>query len=63
MANTHQELGLINIPINSNKIPELKQKMRQFQDEIIGWLQSEDKPNCVVQLGSYLMPITKIKDS
>lgn len=63
MNSAHQELGLINIPINSNKVPELKQRMRQFQDEIIGWLQSEDNPNCIVQLGSYLMPITKLKDT
>lgn len=62
MKQAHQELGLINIPMNSEKIPELKNRMRQFQDEIIGWLQGEEKPNCVVQLGCYLMPITDIKD-
>ncbi len=63
MDGAHQELGLINIPINSNKISELKLRMRQFQDETIGWLQSEDKANCVIQLGLYLMPISKIKDT
>lgn len=58
MDSEHQELGLLNIPMSQDKIPELKQKMRQFQDEIIGWLQNEKAPDCVVQLGCYLMPVS-----
>jgi uncharacterized protein (TIGR02147 family) len=54
-----RELGLINIPINAEKIPELKSRIQQFQEEIIGWLQSEDNPTQVVQLGTYLVPVTK----
>jgi uncharacterized protein (TIGR02147 family) len=34
-----QELGVLNIPIDSRKIPELRRRIRQFQDEIIGWVQ------------------------
>jgi len=60
MKVSHQELGLINIPIDSAKIPELKNRMRQFQDEIIGWLQSEQNPDCIVQMGCYLMPVTDV---
>lgn len=52
-----QELGLINIPLSKDKIPELKQKMRKFQDEIIGWLHAENKADTLVQLGVYMIPI------
>lgn len=61
MKVSHQELGLLNIPIDSAKIPELKNRMRQFQDEIIGWLQSEANPDCIVQMGCYLMPVTDVE--
>ncbi len=55
--NTHeQELGLLHIPINSEKIPELRDRIRKFQDEIIGWLCEEKNPDRVVQLGTYLIP-------
>ena len=53
-----RELGLLNIPISSDKIPEFKERIRAFQDEIIGWLSSEQSPDRVVQLGVYLMPIS-----
>lgn len=56
-----RELGVINIPIHSSKIPEFKKRIRQFQNEIVGWLQSEDDPDSVVQLGTYLIPITRKK--
>lgn len=52
---TEQELGLLNIPIPVTKIPELKNKIRDFQDEIIGWAQGLDQPEEFVQLGTYLM--------
>lgn len=51
-----QERGLLNIPIASEKIPELREKIRQFQDELIGWLQTEENPDRIVQLGVYLIP-------
>jgi uncharacterized protein (TIGR02147 family) len=54
-----RELGLLNIPIASDKIPEFKRRLREFQDEIVGWLQSETQPEQVVQLGVYLMPMTR----
>ncbi|MGZ3710686.1 MAG: TIGR02147 family protein [Bdellovibrionota bacterium] len=56
-----QELGLLHIPINSEKIPELRQRIRKFQDEIIGWLESEQNPDRVVQLGTYLIPFGEKK--
>ncbi len=51
-----QELGLIHIPISSQKIPELRNRIRQFQDEIIGWLESESEADRLIQLGTYLIP-------
>lgn len=53
---TEQELGLLHIPIASGKIPELRQRIRDFQDELIGWLMSESNPDRVVQVGTYLIP-------
>lgn len=53
-----QELGVINIPINSEKIPELRRRIRQFQDEIIGFVQDETAADRVVQLGTYLIPFS-----
>ena len=50
-----QELGVLNIPISSGKIPELKARIRRFQDEIIGWVQDEQEADRVVQLGTYLI--------
>jgi uncharacterized protein (TIGR02147 family) len=53
-----QELGVLNIPLPKNKIPELQEKIRRFQDEIIGWaeqVQKSEDTNEIVQLGTYLM--------
>jgi uncharacterized protein (TIGR02147 family) len=55
------ELGLLHIPVAAEKLPELKRRIRQFQDEIIGWLQDEKKPDRVVQLGTYLIPFQEIE--
>lgn len=60
---TQRELGLLYIPINSNKIPELKKRIRDFQDEIIGWLQDEKEADQIVQLGTYLMPLRRKSDN
>lgn len=54
-----QELGVLNIPIDSRKIPELRRRIRQFQDEIIGFVQDEKEADSVVQLGTYLIPFPK----
>jgi len=59
LPKSDRELGLINIPIHHSKIPELKKRIQQFQDEIIGWLHDEPTPTQVVQLGTYLIPISK----
>lgn len=37
----------------------LSQRIQLFQDEIIGWLQDEKEPTQIVQLGTYLVPMTK----
>ncbi len=52
------ELGVINIPMNPDKIPELRSRMRRFQDEIIGWLQDETQPTAVVQVGCGFIKVT-----
>lgn len=54
-----QELGVLNIPISSAKIPELKAMIRKFQDEVIGFSQLDLAPDRVVQLGTYLVPFPK----
>lgn len=54
-----RELGLIHIPINKAKVPELKKRIQKFQDEIIGWLQDETDPTQIVQVGTYMVPVTK----
>lgn len=54
-----QELGVLHIPLSSEKIPELKNRIRRFQDEIIGWLECEKKPDRLVQLGTYLISFTE----
>lgn len=51
-----QELGVLNIPISRHRIPELKERIRRFQDEIIGWVQDETDADQLVQLGTYLIP-------
>lgn len=53
-----QELGVLNIPLPKSKISELQQKIRRFQDEIIGWaetVQKDSETDEIVQLGTYLM--------
>lgn len=55
LGGEQQERGLINIPISRGRLDELKVKLRTFQDEIMGWLQNEENPDTLVQLGVYLM--------
>ncbi len=54
-----QELGLLTLSLPKEKIPALQQKIRDFQDEILGWLSSETQSDQVVQLGTYLIPLTQ----
>lgn len=63
LSPSEQERGLVNIPIDSTKLPELRARMLRFQDEIIGWLQNEDKPDRIVQLGTYLIPFGEPNNS
>ena len=58
-----RELGMLNIPIHHGKIPEFKKRIQHFQDEIIGWLQDEKDPTQIVQLGTYLVPISTKSNS
>lgn len=51
----NQELGVLNIPVPRSRIPELQEKIRQFQDEVIGWSQNLEGSDDLVQLGTYLM--------
>lgn len=51
-----QERGLINIPISSTRLPELRERLRRFQDELIGWVQDDPSPDRIVQVGIYLFP-------
>ncbi|MBO9666262.1 MAG: TIGR02147 family protein [Bdellovibrio sp.] len=55
----NQELGLLNIPVPKSKLPELQEKIRQFQDEIMGWAQNQKDCDDLVQLGTYLMHFQK----
>lgn len=56
LSPAQQELCVLNIPISSAKVLELRQRIRQFQDEIIGWVQDDKDADRVVQLGTYLIP-------
>ena len=54
-----QELGLLHVPISTDKIPELRRRIQQFQDELIGWLMTETEPDRVIQVGTYLIPFDR----
>lgn len=53
-----RELGLLTIPLPRSMIPELKARVRAFQDELIGWLQNVRGSDALVQVGTYLVPLT-----
>lgn len=55
-----RELGLLQIAISSERIPEFKERIRKFQDEIIGWVVEHQhvQSDQIVELGVYLVPIT-----
>jgi uncharacterized protein (TIGR02147 family) len=59
LSKEERDLGLLVFALNKSKIPEFKEKLRQFQDEIVEWIAtSELPPDSVMQLGTYLMPLT-----
>lgn len=53
---SEQERGLLNIPLSTDKLPELRERLRRFQDELIGWVQAEQRPDRLVQVGIYCVP-------
>ncbi len=55
-----QELGVLHIPISTQKLPELRDRIRKFQDELIGWLCDENNPDRVIQVGTYMIPFSNI---
>ena len=52
------ELGVLTLSLPKEKIPQLQSKIRDFQDEILGMLKSETASDTVVQIGTYLVPLT-----
>ncbi len=50
------EIGNLNLSLPASKLPELKEKLRILQDQILGCLQDETGIDSVVQVGVYLMP-------
>lgn len=56
LSRSEQELGLLNLAIPTRKIPELREKIRQFQEEILGWLEGDKDCDRVAQVGVYLFP-------
>ena len=49
-------MGLLILSLPASKIPALKEKMRNFQDHILGWHQNETAADSVVQIGVYMIP-------
>ena len=58
LSKEEREMGLLIFPISSGRIPEFKERLRQFQDEMITWLAEETSPDRVMQLGTYLIPVS-----
>jgi uncharacterized protein (TIGR02147 family) len=50
------ELGVLTLSLPSSKVPELKKRMHEFQDQILGWLQNEKNIDSIVQVGVYMIP-------
>jgi len=58
LSKEEREMGLLIFPMDSKRIPEFKERLRQFQEEIITWLSDERSPDRVMQLGTYLIPMS-----
>ena len=54
-----RECGMLTLPIRREQLPELRKRVQNFQDEIIGWLQSEENPDTLCNLGTYLISLNK----
>lgn len=52
----HRAYGMLTLPIRKEQLNELNKRVHQFQDEIIGWIQSEENPDTLCSLGTYLIP-------
>ncbi len=50
------ELGILNLSVSAKRIPQLKEKIRDFQDHLLGWLEDDKDLDRVVQVGVYLIP-------
>jgi uncharacterized protein (TIGR02147 family) len=59
LGQDQRELGLITFPVTKAKLPQLKEKMRNFQKEMIEWLEEQGDGDVVMQLGTYLIPLTE----
>ena len=59
LGQDERELGLLAFPIARSKIPLVKEKIRHFQKEMIEWLEEQGDGDSVMQLGTYLIPLTE----
>lgn len=59
LAHEERELGLLNLPLAADRVPELKRRLRAFQDEIIGWAEAEGNADRVLQVGVYMVPMSR----
>jgi uncharacterized protein (TIGR02147 family) len=59
LGSEERELGLLVIAINKKSMQEFKERILRFQEEIIQWLATEENPDTIVQLGTYLVPLTQ----
>ncbi|MBS1983935.1 MAG: TIGR02147 family protein [Bdellovibrionales bacterium] len=58
LAQEERALGLLNVPVSSKRIPEIRDRMNKFREELIGLLQDEKHPDQVIQIGTYLLPVS-----
>lgn len=49
---------VVTLPTNIDCLPELKERVRAFQDEIVAWLEAQPGKDRVVQLGLLCLPVT-----
>ncbi|MEO0336720.1 MAG: TIGR02147 family protein, partial [Pseudomonadota bacterium] len=59
---SERELNGLTMPVETEKLEEIKQRVREFRDEMNRYTSSLDKPNAVYQLNLHLIPLTKMKD-
>jgi uncharacterized protein (TIGR02147 family) len=59
LGQDERELGMLVFPVSKRKLPQLKERIRQFQKDMVEWLQEEQEPDSVMQLGTYLLPLTE----